>query len=154
MKKTNIIFIIVVVLILFVDIGYYFFHPKTLPKITLFINSTQFSVEIAQTNEEQAAGLGNRDELDKNSGMLFVFEKPSRQLFCMKDMKFPIDIVWIDSNKKVVGFKENAKPEDFPEAYPSPRDVIYVLEIGSGEVKNHNIKINDQAIFDLATAQK
>lgn len=57
MKKTNIIFIIVVVLILFVDIGYYFFHPKTLPKITLFINSTQFSVEIAQTNEEHLRKL-------------------------------------------------------------------------------------------------
>lgn len=172
-RKIKIIIIILAALLLIGDVCYYIFYPRTaatiykvgdikkipstystsLPKINLFINKQQFLVEVAQTSKEKSLGLGGREGLNTNAGMLFIFGKPSRQYFWMKDMKFPIDIVWIDKNKKVSGFVENAKPEDYPEAYPSPQDVSYVLEISSGAVKKQGIKIGDTAIFDLLGTQ-
>ena len=172
-KKIKIIIIILVALLLIGDICYYFFYPKTasiiykegdikkvsttyatsLPKINFFINDKQFLVEVAQSDAQKSLGLSDREGLNQNAGMLFIFNKPSKQYFWMKDMKFPIDIVWIDENKKIVGLVENAKPEDYPETYPSPQNVVYVLEIGSGEVKKQGIKIGDGAIFDLLGTQ-
>ncbi len=172
-RKIKIILIILVALLLIGDVCYYFFYPKTasviyktgdikkvsttyatsLPKINFFINNSQFLVEVAQTNAEKSLGLSGREGLNTNAGMLFIFNKPSKQYFWMKDMKFPIDIVWIDENKKIVGFEENAKPEDYPEAYPSSQNVSYVLEISSGEVEKLGIKVGDTAIFDLLGTQ-
>jgi len=172
-RKIKIFLIVAAALLLIGDICYYFFYPKTasiiykagdikkvsavyptpLPKIDLFINDNRFSVEVAQTDSQKSLGLGDRDGLNINAGMLFIFDKPSKQYFWMKDMKFPIDIVWIDENKKIVGLVENAKPEDYPEAYPSPQNVAYVLEISSGEVKKQGIKIGGGVIFDLLGTQ-
>lgn len=129
-------------------------YETFLPKVDFFVNDKQLKVEVAETQAEQTLGLGKREGLNKNSGMLFIFKNPSKQYFWMKDMKFPIDIVWINQNKKIVGFVEDAKPEDYPETYPSPEGVAYVLEIGSGGVKNYNIKIGDTAIFDTSSLQK
>lgn len=171
--KNKYFLIIFAVCLLAFDAYYYFFYSTVtlvayksgdiqkvstayetfLPKINLFIDNKQFLVEVAQTDAEKSLGLGNRDGLNQNGGMLFVFKKTSKQYFWMKDMKFPIDIVWIDETKKIVGFVEGAMPEDYPEAYPSPSNVLYVLEIRSGEVKNQGIKIGDLAIFDVFPVQ-
>ncbi len=172
--RIKIFCIVLVAIIAILDVYYYFLYPKnnpivyksgdikkisstyatSLPKIDFFVNSNRFLVEVAQTDAEKSLGLGDREGLNDNAGMLFTFTKPSKQYFWMKDMKFSLDIIWIDENKKIVGFVENAKPEDYPEAYPSPENVSYVLEIRSGEVKNRNIKIGDSAIFDLFGVQK
>lgn len=169
-QKIKIVGLILVALLLIGDLYYYLFYPKTasiiykegdikkvsavyptpLPKIDLFINDKQFLVEVAQTDAQKSLGLSDREGLNQNAGMLFVFNKPSRQYFWMKDMKFPIDIIWIDENKKIVGNVMNAKPEDYPEAYPSPQNVAYVLEISSGAVKKLGIKIGYGVIFDLS----
>lgn len=179
-KKHKVILWIGVFLILFAIAGnvyYYFFYKNsikptqfiyksgdikkitptyvtTLPSIDFFINNNHFSVEVARTKEEQALGLGGREGLNGNAGMLFIFSKPAPQIFWMKDMKISIDIVWIDKNKKVIGFAEGARPEDFPKTYQSPANVSYVLEIGSGEVQKRNIKIGDAVIFDSTSVQK
>ncbi len=172
-QKIKIVGLILVILLLIGDLCYYFFYPKvattiykagdimkvsttyatSLPKINFFINDKQFLVEVAQSDAQKSLGLSGREGLNQNAGMLFVFNKPSKQFFWMKGMKFTIDIVWIDENKKIVGFVENAKPEDYPETYPSPQNVAYVLEIGSGEVKKQGIKIGDGVIFDLLGTQ-
>ncbi len=172
-KKTKIFLVFLVGAVLVFDVYYYFFYTKVvptinkvgdirkvsttyatfLPKINLFINDNQFLVEVAQTNSEKSLGLSGREGLNTNAGMLFIFSKPSKQYFWMKDMKFPIDIVWIDENKKIVGYFENAKPEDYPEVYPSPQNVPYVLEISSGAVQKSNLKVGDTVIFDLFNSE-
>lgn len=62
---------------------------------TVTINDRQFTVEMAVTAEQQAQGLSGRDSLAPNAGMLFVFTPPAQVPFWMKDMKFPLDFVWI-----------------------------------------------------------
>lgn len=65
----------------------------------------------------------------------------------MKSMKFPIDIIWFSSDKKVVGIAENARPESFPEIFRPAEPARYVLEVNAGYVKKSNIKIGDQTEF-------
>jgi len=77
--------------------------------------------------------------LGKNQGMLFIFEKKDTHSFWMKDMKFSIDIIWLNENKEVVFIKENAKPEDFPQNYIPTEQSLYVLEFNEGFVKENNI---------------
>src|SRR6185436_18462817 len=69
------------------------------------IGDNVFSVEIAETPETRAQGLGDRASIGANNGMLFLFDAPGNYGFWMKDMRFSIDIMWIKDNK-VVGFAE------------------------------------------------
>ena len=76
--------------------------------------------------------------------MLFVFDHPAQYPFWMKDMNFPIDIIWIDENLKVIFIKKNAVPESYPEVFTSPQNSKYVLEVVAGFSDKYNIKIGDK----------
>src|SRR4030067_404571 len=69
-----------------------------------------FSVELALTPEQQARGLMNRTHMDQDGGMLFVFPQGGIYPFWMKDTLIPLDMVWMDSQGKVVFIKESAQP--------------------------------------------
>ena len=75
--------------------------------------------------------------------MLFYFDSPGKYGFWMKDMKFDIDIIWIDMDQKVVGMAENVAVNSYPKIFYPPSDVKYVLEVPSGFTVEHNIKIGD-----------
>ncbi len=105
-------------------------HEKTKSAI---IAGKNFTIDIADTPELQEKGLGGKDSIGENYGMLFPFQIPQKYGFWMKDMKIPIDIVWLDSSCTVVFVKENAKPEDYPEVYYPNSPAQYVLEIAPGE---------------------
>jgi uncharacterized membrane protein (UPF0127 family) len=61
----------------------------------------------------------------------------------MKEMKFPIDIIWVDKDFKVVSLKENITPETYPEVFYPEDQSLYVLETGAGFIQKHKIRIND-----------
>lgn len=115
------------------------------------INGKKIAVEIAKTPAEQATGLGFRDSLGKDDGMLFVFEKKTTPGFWMKNMKFPIDIVWI-SGGAVVAVSENIQPpadmtkENLP-VYSPPVPVNYVLEVNAGFAAKNGIKTGNKVNF-------
>ena len=69
----------------------------------------QIPVEVADTLKKRSLGLGKRASLKKGWGMLFVFEKREPHRFWMKDMQFPLDIIWLD-NHRIVHIIQNAKP--------------------------------------------
>lgn len=113
------------------------------------VGSRQFTVEVAKTESDRKTGLSGRTSLDKNSGMLFVFATTDvRPRFWMKDMKFPIDIIWIDNNK-IVQISENIPilikelPDDKISFYVPRQPVDYVLEVTAGTAKNEGIKVGD-----------
>ena len=113
------------------------------------IGNAVFSVEVASTTIEQARGLSGRAGLESNEGMLFPFDSPGIRSFWMKDMNFPIDIIWIGGGK-VVGFAENALPQPgVPlwslKIYSSPGGVDTVLEVNAGTVAKDGIKVGDPA---------
>src|SRR3989344_45500 len=89
-------------------------------------------VELVLTEREHERGLSGRSELKENEGMLFVFDYPGVYSFWMKDMNFPIDIIWFAEDLKVVYIKKDARPESYPETYKPFKDAKYVLEVVSG----------------------
>lgn len=111
------------------------------------INNIEILVEIADTSLKQAKGLSNRNFLKENRGMLFIFEKPNYYSFWMKEMNFPIDIIWIDENWQIVDITENILPQIFPKTFQPERLVKYVLEVKAGFVQKNKIKIGDKVNF-------
>ena len=115
------------------------------------IGDTNITALLAKTPEEQSKGLAIKDSLKENEGMLFVFDTAKPYSFWMKDMKFPIDIIWLDPNKKIVHIEHNLDPCAFLLPCPSytpNSDSMYVLEVVSNFTNKHNIKIGDQIFFD------
>jgi len=111
------------------------------------INETVLKVEVASSNNERAKGLSGRESLSADTGMLFVFNNSGKYSFWMKDMNFPIDIIWIDENSKIVFVEKDAKPESYPTLLGGLVDAKYVLETVSGFASKNNIKIGDTVDF-------
>ncbi|MES3005976.1 MAG: DUF192 domain-containing protein [Patescibacteria group bacterium] len=118
---------------------------KTIP---VQIGQSEFLAEIADTEELQGLGLSGRIALNPGEAMLFVFPVPSYYSFWMKDMKFPIDIVWIDENNTIVTVISNVTPESYPKSFSSDTNALYVIELSAGTAEAQNIKKGDRVIFD------
>ena len=118
---------------------------EQLPKA--IINGVEIQLEVARTPEEQARGLSDREVLGENAGMLFIFQEPTTPSFWMKEMKFPLDIIWIGNDRRIVDISENIAPETFPQLFHPHVPAQYVLEVNAGWAKSHNISVGDQAIF-------
>ena len=109
----------------------------------------EIPVEVADTLKKRSLGLGKRTSLKKGWGMLFVFEKRKPHRFWMKDMQFPLDIIWLD-NHRIVHIIHNAKPAnsgDDPEVMTSPFSVNFVLEIAAGRAAKLRLKKGQQMKF-------
>ncbi len=109
----------------------------------------EIPVEVADTLKKRSLGLGKRTYLKKGWGMLFVFEKRKPHRFWMKDMQFPLDIIWLD-NHRIVHIIHNAKPansRDEPEVMTSPVPVNFVLEIAAGRAAKLRLKSGQRMKF-------
>ena len=116
------------------------------------INAVQFNnifipVTTAFTNEEQKKGLSGRESLPEEEGLLFIFSKPDFYGFWMKEMKFPIDIVWIDENLMITHIARDVKPNSFPQIFKPDQKSLYVLEVNAGLTAKYGIKVGDIATF-------
>jgi len=119
-------------------------------KTEVKIKNNIILAEIADTPIKKARGLMFRFNLKKNSGMIFIFEKPNKPKFWMVNTFIPLDMIWIDENKKIVDFTKNAQPMSFGNlgyiygiTYSPRFNVKYVLEVNAGYINNKNIKIGD-----------
>ena len=123
-------------------------------KTTISINGINVTLAIASSDEQRIRGLSGIEKMNENEGMLFLFDKPSKQGFWMNKMNFPIDIIWLNSNNKVVHIEKQLEPCKLFLACPvyNPEvDSLYVIELRSGFADNHSIK-NDMIInFDVPT---
>lgn len=105
-----------------------------------------FYVEVADNDEERARGLAFRDKLETD-GMLFLFEVPDSYGFWMKDVRFPLDIIFI-ANGRVVSFERGAsvpQGNESPRVYypPAGIKVTQVLELPAFSVDRYNIRLGD-----------
>lgn len=106
-----------------------------------------FSAVVVDTPELREKGLGGRAGIKKDQAMLFVFESDGRHAFWMKDMLFSIDMVWLDSSKKVVHVESDVSPDTFPEAFGPAVDTRYVIELNAGEAESIRLKMGDTVNF-------
>lgn len=111
------------------------------------IGNAVINAEIADTPSKQIKGLSGKNELKENQGMLFVYSKPGFYSIWMKDMKFPIDIVWVDENKKIIGVENEVRPESYPKSFEPSGLAKYALEINSGFVKKYGIGVGKTMDF-------
>ena len=152
-KLGVIIPVTVVVIITFYMMVFRTKPVATGPQMIVLIKDISWNVELAQTLPERVKGLSGRDSLAKNSGMLFVFPQPAREVFWMKGMSFSLDIIWI-SEGKIVEITKNAQPlNDIsnPVSYKPKAPVDMVLEINAGQVDQYGIKIGDTVNTILKT---
>jgi uncharacterized membrane protein (UPF0127 family) len=116
---------------------------------SITVGSTTVSLDVADTEALREQGLSGRASLSPGHGMLFVFDKVGSWGIWMKDMLFSIDIIWLNKEGAVVGIKEHATPQSYPEVfYPVTPTAAYVLEVPAGFVQEHGLaqgsKINVQ----------
>jgi uncharacterized membrane protein (UPF0127 family) len=114
---------------------------ETLPYVQ--IAGQKIEVDLAITDEEHQHGLSTRDMLLPNQGMLFIFAAPGKYNFWMQGMNFPIDIIWISEDFKVVHIKKDARHETPFEQFGPEENAKYVLEVVSGFSQQHNLKVGD-----------
>ncbi|MEX2014448.1 MAG: DUF192 domain-containing protein [Candidatus Saccharimonadales bacterium] len=106
-----------------------------------------FEMEVADTNEKRVKGLSGRAGLPENQGMLFIFEQAEEQCFWMKDMRFNIDMVWINTQKEIIKIKEKVSPDTFPDLFCSD-NTKYVLEFNQGFVAKYGLKPGSKLQFE------
>lgn len=102
---------------------------------------------VASTSAELERGLSGRASLPKGSGMVFIFAQPGAYGFWMRDMNFPIDMVWIKENKTVAGVAANVSPDSFPQVFYPPAEILYVLELPAGSASDYKIATGTKLVF-------
>lgn len=141
-KKPKII-LLLILLLAATAVAVCLLYPR--PGKTLFLNGQKISLELAMTPAQQTQGLSFRPNLCPTCGMLFVFDKPQNQKFWMKDMNFPLDLIWLNNNKIVQLDKnlppEGAMPKDF---YPSRQLIDGVLEVNAGFADQYKLQVGQQ----------
>lgn len=151
MKKVLLLYGLLVVVL----IGFFLYRGGNFPNLgfgsskTAKINNITYKLLVAKTTQEQIKGLSGRDSLPKDTGMLFVFKDKGIYPFWMKNMKFPIDILFINDNQ-IVDIFENAQvpsagqvDSDLPK-YKSSQEANFVLELNAHEVSTQKIKKGDK----------
>ena len=124
------------------------------PTTQVRLGSSVFNVQLATTEPAREQGLSGVEKLAKNGGLLLVYEKVGIHGIWMKDMKLPIDIIWMNSEKKVIYIVTDASPElDITKTYLPKSPAKYVLEIPAGAAKKSAIKIGDTAVFKIEEVQ-
>ncbi|MEK7090731.1 MAG: DUF192 domain-containing protein [Patescibacteria group bacterium] len=108
------------------------------------IGETVFKTEVVDNPALWTKGLSGRASLPEDGGMLFIFPDQQIRNFWMKDMKFPIDIIWIRDNK-IIGIVMGAEPafQESYEIYTSPEPADTVLEINAGLSQKLGIQVGD-----------
>ena len=137
----DLFFLILGLIIVFGSIFLFFTRPvdDNIQSKIIKLNNTSFAVEVADTPETRRKGLSGREALPEGTGMLFVFDAPSRYGFWMKDMNFAVDIVWIDERSRVIDVEKEVTPETFPQVFYPDQPVKYVLELPTGAVDKYQI---------------
>jgi uncharacterized membrane protein (UPF0127 family) len=109
------------------------------------LKGERFTVELAQTADEQALGLMFREEMDDDRGMLFLFPVEAMRSFWMKNTRIPLDIFYFDADLKLVSVAENARPCKTRRCpnYPSKGPAKYVLELNAGKAAELGVQPGD-----------
>lgn len=150
-KTIGATFIISGVVLLVFSAFAFFVVPKIFaPPQKVFIGSGSFEARLALNEESREKGLSGVSKLDSDQVLLMVFDSEDRWSIWMKDMKIPIDVVWLDSNKKVIYIVKNISPITSTDKVFLPKDPAkYVIEFPAGSVDEYSINLNSLAIFQL-----
>ena len=130
--------------LLCVTLPFVFYRPAG---AVLHIGSTDYQLTIASTPATRQVGLGGRQTMSQTSGMLFVFNTSAVECFWMKDMQFPLDIIWVNPEKKVVHVEQHLTPATYPKTFCPSTPAKYVIELRAGEAAKRHIATGQKLDF-------
>lgn len=125
-------------------------RPTGFPQAVLTLGGGRFLLDVGRTPRERTRGLSGRESMAENGGMLFLFDRPEKHAFWMKDMRFPIDIFWLYGDT-VVFIKENALPPVRGTAdsqlpiFAPPEPADRVVETRAGIAAKLGIRVGQKA---------
>ncbi|RRH78464.1 DUF192 domain-containing protein [Falsigemmobacter faecalis] len=102
----------------------------------------RFRVEVADSDATRARGLMWREHLDAGAGMLFIYERPGRGQFWMRNTLIPLDMIFADPTGTIRHIHSNAQPKD-ETVIDGGDNVLAVLEINGGYARRMGIKPGD-----------
>jgi hypothetical protein len=116
-----------------------------------FPNGKIITAELAASDAERARGLMNREIINPDQGMLFVFDYEGVHSMWMKNMLIPLDFLWLDREQRIVHIEENVPPckRDPCPSYASKIPAMYVLELKAGSIKQNGLNLYDKIDFVL-----
>ncbi len=119
------------------------------PKLVCF-KSQCYQVEIADTCITRAKGLQLRESLPADRGMLFVFQSVEPRAIWMKDTLIPLDIIWLDEDRRVVAIEKNVPPctQEPCAVYRPNAATRFVLEINAGQVQDLSLSLGSRMNFN------
>lgn len=121
-------------------------------KGSVIVDNYKILVDIALTDKQVQDGLAIKNSLNENEGMLFFLGEPRKASFWMKNMKFPIDIIWLNEKFSIVHIEQELQPCEsvfYCKSYKPNSEALYVLETIAGFTKKHNLQIGDNVDFQL-----
>ena len=149
-KKNYRFFAAFIIIVLVVVSILYILNRPFQQAIVTFPDGSKVLADLADTQKEREKGLANVGTLESDRGMLFLFKDPNLYGFWSKDMKVSIDIIWCDNNGKVIYIIEDLPPckDDCTIFYP-PSGAKFVVEVSSGFVSEHGIKVGDEITYQI-----
>ena len=146
MKKYKIILTLFFLLVILILGGVFYFFKiekdKNIDDNIISLGNCNINIEAVSTEEQMKKGLSNRDSLCENCGMLFLFGEEGNHFFWMKDMRFPIDIIWLRNNK-VVDISQDISHKS-KSSHSSKEKVDKVLELNANAVSRCEIEVGDK----------
>ena len=120
--------------------------PLTLP------SGKVLNAEVMVRDEDRVMGVMFRSSLPQDRGLLFVFEQLDFHGIWMKNCRFPIDILWLDEDRKVVHLEEAVPPckADPCRVYVPLRRAAYVVEINAGQARREKAAVGSRLVFELS----
>ena len=118
-------------------------------KAEVTIGAQTYKLTVADTDQARVEGLSGVEELRKNEGLLMIFDVDGLYEIWMKDMKIPIDIIWLDASKQVIYIVHNASPSlGTSKIFTPKRPARYIIEVNAGAAKQQGLRIGSQIEFD------
>ena len=117
------------------------------PLRTLYLGSAVIEVAIADNQQTRRQGLSHLSALPPESGLFFVFKDSGTHGIWMKDMEFPIDIIWMDEQLQVVYIHQNVSPDSYPESFHPRVPARFALEVEAGFSLKYEVKIGNVCTF-------
>jgi uncharacterized membrane protein (UPF0127 family) len=112
----------------------------------LRVHDQVYNLEVADTPGERQQGLSGRASLPPDAGMLFAYQEESELCFWMKDMHFPLDIIWLDAQRTVVHLEGHVSPDTYPGNFCAA-NAQYVIELNAGQAAHAGIETGQTLDF-------
>jgi len=120
------------------------YYPVTVPVV---IGTTSVQASLADSLSERIKGLSETPFLPEGVVKLFAFGVPGKHSMWMKDMNYPLDIIWTNEEGVIIHIEENIAPDTYPDSFSSPTPAWYVVETNAGFVAANNISRGDTVVI-------